>query len=52
MAFSKEMILNIVNEILIRVVNSKVDFQIPLELAEFSLYEYIQSNEINEEIYY
>ncbi|KAM3135555.1 Calcium-dependent protein kinase 20 [Paramecium bursaria] len=51
MQLNKEMILNIVNLIQIRVVNSKVDFQIPLELAEFSLYDYIQTNEINEEIY-
>ncbi|KAM3135565.1 hypothetical protein pb186bvf_012421, partial [Paramecium bursaria] len=51
MLCNKNMILNFVNQIFFKVVNSKVDFQIPLELAEFSLYDYIQTNEINEEIY-
>ncbi|KAM3138527.1 hypothetical protein pb186bvf_009441 [Paramecium bursaria] len=43
------LILNIEHKVFINFLNNKATFQLPLELAEFSLFDFIQENEITQE---
>ncbi|KAM3135545.1 hypothetical protein pb186bvf_012401 [Paramecium bursaria] len=48
---NKDQVLNFKGLVYIKIVNSQASIYIPLELAEYSLFEYIQNNEITEETY-
>ncbi|KAM3138521.1 hypothetical protein pb186bvf_009435 [Paramecium bursaria] len=48
---NKDLILNIKSKVFINFINYKATFQLPLELAEFSLFDYLQQYEINKGTY-